>query len=122
MSELRYPPPYQDLATLAQHICAGESTIENWIAMGHFPGPKKKIGGKRLWSWAEVSKFIEGQQDSGTTDLLGRITNATRRESSHNDRGIRERHQGISGISKVSESRLGNATELPPLSDPRRIP
>jgi hypothetical protein len=42
-----YPPPFQDLATLAEHICCGESTIENWVRLGLFPAPKK-IGGKRL--------------------------------------------------------------------------
>jgi hypothetical protein len=45
---LPYPPPFQDLQTLSEHICAGESTIENWVRMGIFPAPKK-IGGKRLW-------------------------------------------------------------------------
>ena len=50
---LPYPPPYQDLATLSEHICAAESTIENWVKMGLFPAPKK-VGGKRLWQWKEV--------------------------------------------------------------------
>ena len=31
-----YPPPFQDLATLAEHICCGESTIENWVRLGLF--------------------------------------------------------------------------------------
>jgi hypothetical protein len=43
---LPYPPPFQDLATLAEHICTGESTIENWVRQGLFPAPKK-IGGKQ---------------------------------------------------------------------------
>jgi hypothetical protein len=38
---LPYPPPYQDLATLSAHICAAESTIENWVRLGLFPEPKK---------------------------------------------------------------------------------
>jgi hypothetical protein len=49
-----YPPPFQDLATLAEHICCGESTIENWVRLGLFPVPKK-IGGKRLLEWRSCS-------------------------------------------------------------------
>ena len=33
-NHLPYPPPFQDLRTLATHICAGESTIENWVKLG----------------------------------------------------------------------------------------
>jgi predicted site-specific integrase-resolvase len=49
------PPPFQDLATLAQHICCAESTIENWVKVGVFPTPRMQ-GGKRLWSWKEVER------------------------------------------------------------------
>lgn len=58
MNDLPYPPPYQDLATLALHLCAGETTIENLVKLGQFPKPKK-LGGKRVWSWREVRRFIE---------------------------------------------------------------
>ncbi len=54
---LPYPPPFQDLPTLAEHICAGESTIENWVRLGIFP-PPKKVGGKRLWRWKEVERYL----------------------------------------------------------------
>jgi hypothetical protein len=75
-------PPFQDLATLALHICSGESTIENWVKLGLFP-PPKKIGGKRLWSWKEVEKHLAGDNSGmpAADDLAGRITNATRRAS-----------------------------------------
>lgn len=59
---LPYPPPFQDLATLSQHICAGESTIEHWVKQGLFP-PPKKIGGKRLWSWKDVAKHLAADRD-----------------------------------------------------------
>lgn len=78
---LPYPPPFQDLATLAEHICAGESTIENWVKMGLFPAPKK-IGGKRLWSWEEVKRHLAPDDATALPskiDLAMRITNATRR-------------------------------------------
>jgi hypothetical protein len=78
---LHYPPPFQDLATLAQHVCCGESTIENWVKLGLFPPPKKKIGGKRLWRWKDVEAYLAGDDDSvqSSTDLAQRITDATRR-------------------------------------------
>jgi hypothetical protein len=53
-------PPFQDLRTLAEHICVGESTIENWVRMGMFP-PAKKIGGKRLWRWTDVERHLAGE-------------------------------------------------------------
>jgi len=57
VTRLPYPPPFQDLRTLAVHLCTGESTIENWVRMGQFPEPRK-IGGKRLWSWKEVERYM----------------------------------------------------------------
>lgn len=72
-------PPFQDLATLSQHICCGESTIENWVRLGLFP-PPKLIGGKRLWSWKVVEQHLSGGPSTQSTnaDLLARITNGTR--------------------------------------------
>lgn len=87
-ARLPYPPPYQDLATLAQHICTGESTIENWVKLGLFPEPKKKIGGKRLWSWQEVERHLAGD-DSGAqstnVDLMARIRDGTRQAAKRQD-------------------------------------
>ena len=73
--------PFQDLSTLAKHICTGESTIENWVRMGLFPAPKK-IGGKRLWSWEEVKQCLAPEDASmspSKIDIAASITNATRR-------------------------------------------
>jgi hypothetical protein len=97
MTDLPYPPPCQDLATLARHICTGESTIENWVNMGLFPKPKK-IGGKRLWSWSEVCRHIDGPgPEVEATNLMERITNATRRES------LRSRRASTADISRGDE-------------------
>ena len=77
---LPYPPPFQDLATLARHICAGESTIENWVRMGLFPQPRK-VGGKRLWQWKEVERHLARMTDvsaSSPDDEAQRIREATR--------------------------------------------
>lgn len=81
MTDLPYPPPFQDLATLAEHICAGESTIENWVKMGLFP-PPKKIGGKRLWRWKDVERHLARENEAVPTSLDAQaegITNATRK-------------------------------------------
>jgi predicted DNA-binding transcriptional regulator AlpA len=67
MTDLPYPPPYQGVATLAEHLDVSESTIDNWVKLGQFPKPKK-IGGKRLWSWREVRRYIEAP------DLEERVT------------------------------------------------
>jgi hypothetical protein len=78
---LPYPPPFQDLATLAEHICCGETTIENWVKTGVFPPPRMQ-GGKRLWSWKEVERHLAGDDSAMATSahgLTARITDATRR-------------------------------------------
>jgi hypothetical protein len=114
MNDLPYPPPYQDLETLARHICCSESTIENWVKLGQFPKPKK-IGGKRLWSWDEVCRHIDGPQDAMTMNELERITHATREAARSKDNGRRLR-KGDPGVSLVPEIReLGpiDAGELP---------
>ena len=82
MSRLPYPPPFQDLATLAAHICASERSIENWVKMGQFPAPRIQ-GGKRLWRWKDVERHLAADVDAAPTtpsDLAERITNATRKE------------------------------------------
>jgi hypothetical protein len=59
---LPYPPPYQDLATLSQHICAAESTIENWVRIGIFPQPRK-VGVEK---WAIVRDLLPYPITTGT--------------------------------------------------------
>ena len=81
-ARLPYPPPFMDLRTLAEHICAGETTIENWVKMGMFPKPRLQ-GGKRLWRWKDVERHLAADADAAPTapsDLAERITNATRKE------------------------------------------
>jgi predicted DNA-binding transcriptional regulator AlpA len=104
MTDLGYPPPFQDLATLAEHLSTGETTIENWVKLGQFPKPKK-VGGKRLWSWKEVCRFMEGPQDPTTVSLLERITNATREAAGSKDRArnVRKRDQGVSIVPEIRE-------------------
>ena len=84
---LPYPPPYQDLATLAAHICAGESTIENWVKLGLFPAPKK-VGGKRLWRWKDVERHLaaeNGMVAASPDQQAEGIRNATRAAASQHN-------------------------------------
>jgi predicted DNA-binding transcriptional regulator AlpA len=76
---LPYPPPFQDLQTLSEHISTGESTIENWVKQGMFP-PPKKIGGKRLWRWKDVERHlaIENEGVKSPDAQAERIREATR--------------------------------------------
>jgi len=81
MSRLPYPPPFQDLATLAEHICASERAIENWVKMGQFPPPKLQ-GGKRLWRWKDVERHLAEPADATPTaasDKAREIADATRK-------------------------------------------
>jgi predicted DNA-binding transcriptional regulator AlpA len=74
------------LATLSEHICTPQSTIEHWVSLGLFP-PPKKLGGNCLWSWKEVESCLSGAVETMTApgnDLL-RIREATQKivESAH---------------------------------------
>lgn len=78
---LPYPPPFQDLRTLAEHVCASERAIENWVKMGMFPSPKMQ-GGKRLWRWKDVEKHLAADSAAAPTapvDQAERIRDATRK-------------------------------------------
>lgn len=78
---LPYPPPFMDLATLAVHICAGESTIEGWVKRGTFPAPVLQ-GGKRLWEWKAVQRHLapRDKKVAGSADAQAEgIKDATRR-------------------------------------------
>jgi hypothetical protein len=71
---LPYPPPWQDLRTLAEH------------RQGIFP-PPRKVGGKNMWRWKEVDKYLAGSGDAAASlpnEELGRITDATRQAASRN--------------------------------------
>jgi hypothetical protein len=76
---MHYPPPYQDLATLARHICCGERTIEAWVQQGLFPKPRLQ-GGKRLWRWADVDTYLSARDDTNPIDTVAqRIKDATQK-------------------------------------------
>jgi predicted DNA-binding transcriptional regulator AlpA len=75
---LSYPPPWQDTMTLAQHICVSASTIENWVASGILPPPRKR-GGKLMWKWSEVDTWLTEGNNGAVGEATG-IRDAVRRE------------------------------------------
>lgn len=75
---LSYPPPWQDTMTLARHICVSPSTIENWVAAGILPPPRKR-GGKLMWKWSEVDAWLS-EGNNGTVGEATEIRDAVRRE------------------------------------------
>lgn len=80
---LPYPPPFQDLATLAEHICMGERTIERHVEEGLFPPPIMQ-GGKRVWIWAEVVKHYANKRKpvpESPGPQPGEIANAARQDA-----------------------------------------
>lgn len=81
---LPYPPPYQDIATLAEHISLSPHTIDAWVKMGRLPPPKVRDG-KRLWKWTEVVRYLDGEAagvPSSPDETAERIRNATRTAAS----------------------------------------
>ena len=85
MTHLPYPPPWQDIATLAAHLCVCEATIENWVKLGQFPAPRKQ-GGKRLWRWKDVEAHLasDGVSEALSDQQARDITNATREAAGRN--------------------------------------
>jgi len=77
---LPYPPPFQDLATLAEHTGLSESTIERRVKLGTCPRPCN-TDGKRIWEWKAVYRHLAKGSDAGapsTANEAQRIREATR--------------------------------------------
>lgn len=52
------PPTWVDRQRLARELCACETTIDSWVRLRVLPEPKKR-GGKLLWRWETVDRWIE---------------------------------------------------------------
>jgi hypothetical protein len=59
---LPYPPPWMDKRTLCEHICISDRTVDAWVSMGLLP-PGRLRGGKLLWKWSEVERYLENGGD-----------------------------------------------------------
>ena len=69
-------PPWQDMATLCRHISCSASTVDNWVAEGILPPPRKR-GAELMWKWSEVDDYLtHGGRQAADID---RIREATRR-------------------------------------------
>jgi hypothetical protein len=78
-TRLPYPPPWQDVATLCEHICVSTTTVENWVVQGILPPPRKR-GGKLMWKWDEVDAYLTNGKVAGSPDAEAeRIRNGTRK-------------------------------------------
>ena len=51
---LLYPPPYQDIEVLSEHLSVTRRTIDEWVKVGRLPPPRVQHGAIRLWKWADV--------------------------------------------------------------------
>jgi excisionase family DNA binding protein len=77
---LLYPPPYQDIEVLSEHLSVTRRTIDTWVKVGKLPAPRVQ-GGKRLWKWTDVQRYLDGDTGlvpSSPDQLAARITEATR--------------------------------------------
>lgn len=75
---LPYPPPWMDMPTLCAHICVSHMTVDNWVAQGILPPPRKR-GGKLMWKWDEVDELLTKGKADGES-LAERVRNGTREE------------------------------------------
>jgi predicted DNA-binding transcriptional regulator AlpA len=74
-------PPWQDIAHLTHNLCISERTVDAWVKQGFLP-PPRLIGGKRLWKWKDVERYLEGEHESVSASpdaLAGEIRDATRK-------------------------------------------
>ncbi|MEO6382013.1 MAG: hypothetical protein ABIO35_08445 [Nitrobacter sp.] len=77
---LNYPPPWQDSVTLSKHLCVSANTVDNWVAQGIIPAPRKR-GGKLMWKWSEVDQKLTVGAADEPSDLAERVRNGTRRQA-----------------------------------------
>ena len=69
-------PPWQDMTTLCKHISCSPTTVDNWVAQGILPPPRKR-GDELMWKWSEVDDYLtHGGNQAADID---RIREATRR-------------------------------------------
>lgn len=80
-----FVPPWMDMPTLCAHICATPNTVDSWVVKGKLPAPRK-IEGKQMWEWEEVSDWIKNGGPSSES-LAEKVRNGTRREKAERRAG-----------------------------------
>lgn len=81
-----FRPPWQDREVLGLCLVVHDDTIDNWVAQGILPPPRKR-GGKLMWKWSEVDEWLTLGKSGGTPDdPAERIRNATRAEAARSSR------------------------------------
>lgn len=103
-------PAYVDVARLCRELCICERTAEAWVRQSILPAPKLR-GGKRLWKWMEVERYLDdgGPSVSPSADAEAeRVRNVTKRlaeEAAENRRGhVRRRDPSLPGKSNLRET------------------
>lgn len=77
----QFIPPWQDMATLCRNTCLSPTTVDNWVARGILPPPRKR-GGKLMWKWVEVDKLLtDGRPGVAVDPEAEAIRENTRREA-----------------------------------------
>lgn len=59
-------PEWVDRRRLMVEACLSDETVDAWVRQGLLPEPKKR-GGKLMWRWATVDKWIENGGDPAQT-------------------------------------------------------
>ena len=83
---LSYPPPYQDIATLAEHISLSPHTIDAWVKMGKLPPPKSETAS--VFGMDRGGPLLDGEAagvSSSADETAERIRNATRTAASQHN-------------------------------------
>ena len=65
-------PPWQDMTTLCKHISCSPTTVDNWVAQGILPPPRKR-GDELMWKWSEVDDYLtHGGKQGADLDRIRR--------------------------------------------------
>lgn len=75
MSGEHHIPAYLDIGRLCRELCVSERTVDAWVKQGALPPPRQK-GGKRLWKWREVERYLDGETNPDTD--ADEVRNATK--------------------------------------------
>jgi predicted DNA-binding transcriptional regulator AlpA len=78
-------PPWVDVETLVWATCSTKTSIENYVEQGKLP-PPRKLGGKRIWRWAEVEDWLNnGPPSAKLSDLTERVKRELDSDAGHRE-------------------------------------